>query len=375
MKKAVIIPDSFKGSLSSQQICDIIKEKVAVHFPDCETVAIPVADGGEGSADSFISALGGEKKYVTVKNPFFEDITTYYALLDRGKTAVIELACAAGLTLAEGRKNPLITTTYGFGQLLSDAAMHGCKKIIACLGGSCTNDGGTGAAAACGAVFTDKNGRQFIPTGRTLCDIADINLSALKNQFDGIQIVTMCDIDNPLCGKNGASYVFAPQKGAESADLPLLDDGLRHVGTLLSDKLGRNVLSLVGGGAAGGAGAGMSAFFGSLLMSGIDTLLDAVEFEKVIKDADVVFTGEGKLDSQSLGGKAVIGIARRAKKMNVPVIAIVGGAEYDLTEVYDEGVTAVFTVSRLAEDFSVSKFKAKENLAETIDNMLRLMRL
>lgn len=374
MKKAVVIPDSFKGSLSSSAICDVFKAQINNAFTDCETVYVPVADGGEGSVDCFLYALGGEKVYITVKNAFFEDTKAYYALIDGGQTAVIELASSAGLSFAENRKNPLITTTYGVGQMIADAAERGVKKIIAGLGGSCTNDAFTGAAAAAGIRFINGAGEAFIPTGGTLKDVAHIDCERLQEPLKSVSITAMCDIDNPLFGESGAAYVFAPQKGADSNAVAELDNGLAHISGIIKNDIGFDVSAIPGGGAAGGAGAGIFAFFGAELRSGIDVVLDTVGFEALAKGADYIFTGEGKLDRQSLGGKAVIGIARRAKPLNIPVIAVVGGAEYGLSEVYDEGVTSVFTINRLPQDFSQSRYRAEENLAETVENILRLIK-
>ena len=215
--KFILIPDSFKGTLSSAQICGIIKEKVDLHFPGSESVSVPVADGGEGSVDAFITAVGGTKVTVPGKGPYFEDIESYYGLIDNGSTAVIEMAAAAGLPMVENRKNPKKTTTYGVGQLILAAAESGVKKIIVGLGGSCTNDGGCGAAAAVGVKFYDKNGESFIPTGGTVIDIQRIDLSQKAAILNQVEIVTMCDIDNPMYGPTGAAHVFAPQKGADGS--------------------------------------------------------------------------------------------------------------------------------------------------------------
>ena len=375
MNKFVLIPDSFKGTLSSKEICSVMTERINARFPDAKTVSIPVADGGEGSVDCFISALGGEKVFVDCKNPYFEDMQGFYGLINDGQTAVIEMAACAGLPLVEDRKNPLKTTTYGVGQLILDAAKHGVKKIIVGLGGSCTNDFGLGAAAACGIKFLDKDGKCFVPTGGTLKDVKSIDFSEKSTLLDGVQIITMCDIDNPPYGESGAAYVFAPQKGADNQTVELLDQGVRQVCDLIKNTLGQDLSTLSGGGAAGAMGAGMVAFFGSTLKMGIDTVLDTVGFDEIISDADVIFTGEGKIDGQSLRGKVVIGVARSAKRQNVPVIAVVGGAEGDMEKAYEQGVTAVFSINRLPQDFSVSRHNSKENLAFAMDNLLRVLKI
>ena len=369
MKKILIIPDSFKGTLSAQQICAIVADQAMRHFPECTVQTIPVADGGEGTVDCFLSGIGGKKITCRVKGPFFDDTECSYALLPDG-TAVVETASCAGLPMVSGRENPLQTTTYGVGEMIRHAMDNGCRRVIVGLGGSCTNDCGAGAAAALGTVFRQADGTPFIPTGGTLCNVVSIEPATVS-----VPVIAMCDIQNPLYGDCGAAYVFAPQKGADDEAVRILDDGLRHMANRILSCLRIDVHSLPGGGAAGGLGAGMFAFCGAALRSGIETVLDTVRFDERIRDVDLVITGEGKLDSQSLDGKAVIGIAKRCKKQNVPVLAIVGGAQRNLPQVYDLGVTAVFPIGRLPEDFSISKNKSVENLRETADNIFRLLKV
>lgn len=374
--KFILIPDSFKGTLSSAQICGILKDKIDAHFPGSQVMSIPVADGGEGSVDAFLTALEGEKVYETVKNPYFEDMQAYYGLIDGGKTAVIEMAACAGLPLVEDRKNPALTTTYGVGQLILAAAKRGVSKIIVGLGGSSTNDGGCGAAAAAGIRFRNAAGEEFVPTGGTCADIADIDFSGRAKELEGIEIVTMCDIDNPMYGPTGAAYIFGPQKGADEKLVKELDAGILNLSRVIARVTGDDISQVPGTGAAGAMGAGMIAFFGSRLQMGIQTVLDTVEFDAIIRDADVIFTGEGKLDSQSLRGKVVIGIAERAKKQEKPVVAIVGGADdKEIGRAYEMGVSAVFSINRLPQDFSISRGHSEENLAYTADNILRLMKI
>lgn len=372
--KFVLIPDSFKGTLTSARICEIMEVKVRKYFPDSEIVAVPVADGGEGSVDAFLSAVGGERICVTVKNPYFEEMEACYGLIDGGETAVIEMASCAGLTLVEDRKNPMKTTTYGVGELILDAAKRGVKKIIVGLGGSCTNDGGCGAAAAVGVHFFDREGRGFVPTGGTLAEIEKIDFSEKENCLDGIEIVTMCDIDNPMYGPAGASMIFGPQKGADETMVFELDAGIRHLSEMILKETGNDISLVPGTGAAGAMGAGMIAFFDSRLQMGIQTVLDTVKFERMIRDADYIFTGEGRLDGQSLRGKVVIGIAERAKRVGKKVIVVVGGVkDQEIDRAYEMGVTAVFPINRLPQDFSVSRYRSEENLAGTMENILRLL--
>ncbi len=361
--------------MSSSEICAIMRHRILAHFPDCEVISIPVADGGEGTVECMLEAVGGERVQLCVKGPFMEDVESFYAIIDGGKTAVIEMAAAAGLPLAGERKDPRITTTYGVGQLMADAVRRSCKRIVVGLGGSCTNDMGIGAAAGAGARFYDADGVEFIPTGATLDRISAIDVSALRDLFDGVSITAMCDIDNPLYGELGAACVFAPQKGADEDTVKLLDDNLRAGAKAVCDSLGIDVSAIAGGGAAGGMGAGMVAFFGAELKSGIGTVLDTVNFDSVAAGADAIFTGEGKIDSQSLRGKVVIGVARRAKALGVPVIAIVGDIGDGIEPAYDMGVSAIFSTNRVAVDFSRAKLRARSDMALTMDTALRMLKL
>ncbi len=373
LKKVIVIPDSFKGTMSSGENCEITRREILAVYPGCEVIAVPVADGGEGSVDCFLSAMGGKRIEMRVTGPLGEQVDAFYGILPDGRTAVIEMAAAAGLPLAGERANPMIATTYGVGELMLDAASRGCTKIIMGLGGSATNDAGCGMAAALGFRFLRSDGSEFVPTGGTLSHVAWIegNAGCMK----GIEIITMCDIDNPPYGKTGAAYVFAPQKGADAAMVKNLDAGLVHICGIMKRDLGVDVSVLPGGGAAGGMGAGMAAFLGSPLKMGIETVLDTVKFDELLRGTDLVFTGEGKLDTQSLRGKAVIGIARRARAAGVPVVAVVGGYDECLDSAYAEGVSAVFSINRLPEPLNVSGPKTKENFAITMRNILRLINL
>lgn len=373
MKKFVLIPDSFKGTLSSTEICKITEQTLRRFEPDADILSIPVADGGEGSVDCFLTALGGERIFVDCQGPYMENIRAFYGLLKGGETAVVEMAAAAGLPMVEARKDPLHTTTYGVGQLILSAAQRGAKRIIVGLGGSCTNDFGCGAAYACGVRFYDEQGNSFMPVGGTLERVARIDLSQRSPLLDGVEIVTMCDIDNPPYGPHGAAYVFAPQKGADEVAVKLLDNGVKHLCEVVAETLGTDISALSGGGAAGAMGAGMVVFFGSVLKMGIDVVLETVRFSEKIENADMIFTGEGKIDSQSLRGKVVIGVARAAKRSGVPVVAVVGGADGDLSAAYAEGVTAVFSINRLPQDLSISRHHSAENLAFAVENIARLL--
>ena len=373
MEKILLVPDSFKGTLSSRQVCQVMAGQLRRFFPQAQVKSIPVADGGEGSVEAFLAAAGGERRTRTVTGPFGEPVEAFYGILGDGRTAVIEMAACAGLPLAEGRLNPERATTYGVGELLLAAKEAGCTKAILGLGGSCTNDGGAGAAAALGAKFTRADGAAFIPTGGTLGEIAALDVSPVAQALQGMELTAMCDIDNPLYGEAGAAAVFAPQKGADAAMVARLDAGLRHLGQVAARCLGRDFSHLPGAGAAGGLGFGMAAFCGAKLRMGIDAVLDAVGFDSLLPGTDVVFTGEGKIDSQSARGKVVSGVAVRCRKAGVPVVAVVGQIGQGFEEMYQQGLTAVFSINRAAQPFAESRFHAGENLALTMENIARLL--
>lgn len=370
MKKVILIPDSFKGSISSSEICGIMEKSIKKYFPSTQVISLPVADGGEGSVDAFLQAIGGNRIEIEVSGPYGKPINSFYGVL-KNSTAIVEMAAAAGLPLVGENKSAAKTTTYGVGELINHAVEAGYKKIVVGLGGSCTTDGGCGAAAAMGAVFKDSNGNEFVPTGETLSKIHSIDTSEISRRLSGVEIVSMCDIDNPLCGLTGAAHVFGPQKGADEEEVNLLDKGLENLAEVVKRDLKLDIKNLPGSGAAGGMGGGMVAFFESELKMGIEVVLDTVEFDSLLEGTDMVFTGEGKIDSQSLRGKVVIGVARHTKKFNVPLVAIVGDIEDPIDKAYDMGVSAVFSTNRLAKPFSEVKAFSKRNMELTMDNIMR----
>lgn len=374
MKKIVLIPDSFKGTLTSMQVCAILKEKILEHFPQCEVIAIPVADGGEGTVDCFLSALGGTRVPVVTKDPFFDAVESFYAVLPDQKTAVIEVAASIGLPLVENRKNPLLASSYGVGELIRHAVENGCKNILIGLGGSSTNDAGAGMASALGVKFF-SHGKSFVPTGGTLNQIEEIDLTDAKILLSDCSITAMCDVENPLYGKNGASFIFGPQKGATPEVVEELDRNLKHIADFLNDNLGIDISSLKGGGAAGGLGAGISAFLEGNLLSGIDAVLDTVHFDELITDADLIITGEGRIDSQSMQGKVICGVTKRAAAKKVPVIVIAGDAGEGAERAYELGVSSILSINRRPEPFESSRFKSAENLAFTADSLMRIFKM
>lgn len=375
MKRFILTPDSFKGTMSSIRICDIMEEAVKSHFLDAVVQKVPIADGGEGTVDCFMHAVGGERITVSVSGPFLDPVEASYLRLADKTTAVIEMASAAGLPLAEGRLDPSSASTFGVGQLIRDAVKNGCSKVILGLGGSATNDGGAGMAAALGVNFYDAEGQKFLPVGGSLDKIAKIDFSACRTLLESCHIIAMCDVTNPLCGPEGASAVFGPQKGADSEMVRLLDKNLGTLATKIAESGGSEVLKINGGGAAGGMGAGAVAFLGAELKSGIETMLDTVNFDGMLRDADYVLTGEGRLDGQSLRGKVVDGVARRAKAMRVPVIAIVGDIGDDIDGIYQSGVTAVLSINRVAVLFAQARKRCESDLRLTTDTLMTLLAL
>ena len=375
MQNFILVPDSFKGTLSAIEVCNIMKSSIKNLYKDANIISVPVADGGEGTVEAFLYALGGEKKSVWVSDAFNEQkILVHYAML-KDDIAVIEMAACAGLPLVKNRLEPDKTTTFGVGELIIDAINSGAKKIILGLGGSATNDGGCGMAAALGVKFKDEQDQEFIPTGGTLSQIYKIDMNNIYPKIKDVEFISMCDVDNPLCGKLGASAVFAPQKGADEDMVKLLDEGLAHLAKIIKRDLHIEVKDIKGAGAAGGLGAGSIAFLQSKLTKGIDVILDTIKFDELVSKADIVFTGEGKFDSQSLHGKVVMGVANRSQKYKTPVIVVTGAIGENIQEAYNKGITAIFSINKEPMEFSKSALKSKENMILTMENILRLLKI
>lgn len=375
MQNFILVPDSFKGTLSAIEVCNIMKSSIKNLYKDANIISVPVADGGEGTVDAFLYALGGEKKSIWVSDAFNEQkILAHYAML-KDDIAVIEMATCAGLPLVKNRLEPDKTTTFGVGELIIDAINSGAKKIILGLGGSATNDGGCGMAAALGVKFKDEQDQEFIPTGGTLSQIYKIDMNNIYSKIKDIEFISMCDVDNPLCGRLGASAVFAPQKGADEDMVKSLDEGLAHLAKIIKRDLHIEVKDIKGAGAAGGLGAGSIAFLQSKLTKGIDVILDTINFDELVSKADIVFTGEGKFDSQSLHGKVVMGVANRSQKYKTPVIVVTGAIGENIQEAYNKGITAIFSINKEPMEFSKSALKSKENMILTMENILRLLKI
>jgi len=374
MDKCIVIPDSFKGTMSSAEVSDIVKEEILNIFPKCNVRCIPIADGGEGTVEAFLKSLSnGKKVMISASGPYMEKMDVSYAVFE--DIAVIEMASCAGLPLVEKCENPLLTTTYGVGeQILHAISNYPVKRVILGLGGSCTNDAGCGCAAALGAIFKDNEGNNFIPTGGSIDKIESIDISQVSIKLKDIQIIAMCDVNNPMHGITGAAHIFAPQKGADSDMVLKLDKNLKFLDELLKKQLGKAVGSIEGAGAAGAFGAGVIAFMGGSLQSGIETILDMVKFDDELKDTNLVITGEGRLDNQTLSGKVIAGIAKRAMYAEVPVTVIAGAVEEDIEEIYAQGVSAVFSINKKPLAFEEARKYSKKNLAFTVRNIMKLLK-
>ena len=374
--KIVLAPDSFKGNLTSLQVAAALEKGIRRVLPNAQCIKVPMADGGEGTVQSLVDGEGGKFVRKKVTGPAGKPVTARYGFLADGKTAVIEMAEASGLPYVKGKeKNPMKTTSYGTGELILDAINKGAEKIIIGIGGSATTDGGTGMAQALGIKFLDKNGKEIkeYGAGGMLNKIAKIDMSGIDARINKTKIIVASDVENPLYGKKGAAYVFGPQKGATSTMVKTLDANLKYFGNLLKKDLGKDVRTLKGAGAAGGLGAGLVAFTGAKLKSGIDIVVDATRLKKHLKDADLVITGEGRVDSQTAFGKTPAGVAKVAKKFKVPTIAIGGGISDDAREVFTHGIDGL--ASACARDMTLEDAinNSKDHLANAAERVIRLV--
>lgn len=354
----LIAPDSFKGTLTASEVCDIIGRAFEDEIKNITVTKLPVADGGEGLCSCIKEIAGGEDISVNVSGVFGEKMNAVYLMLP-DKTAVIETASCAGLPLAGSRKNPALTTTRGVGEMILDAVSRGARKILLGLGGSATNDCGAGMASALGYVFLDKDGNSVEPTGGNLSVIDCIFVPDSRIQ---IPVTAACDVENPLYGKNGAAYVFAPQKGADEECVELLDRGLRSFARVIEKTFGADVSDMRGAGAAGGLGAGAVVFLDAVLKKGIDIILDITDFDRKLERADLVITGEGRLDFQSVNGKVISGVAERAARKNKKVITICGCRGEGAEEIRKLGVSESYYSCPVPKPFDEVKASCREDL-------------
>ncbi|HAZ37923.1 MAG TPA: glycerate kinase [Clostridiaceae bacterium] len=374
--KIVVAPDSFKGSLTAMEVAEAIERGIKKVDEKIEVIKAPMADGGEGTVQSLVDATGGKIIETFVSDPLLRRIKAFYGILGDNKTAVIEMAAASGLPLLrEDERNPLKTTTYGTGELILDALNRGCRNIIIGIGGSATNDGGEGMAKALGVEFTDRDGKDIGFGGGSLYKLYKIDLSKIDKRIYECNISAACDVDNPLCGERGASFVFGPQKGASPKDVKILDNNLRHYGEMIEKTLGKKIINYEGAGAAGGLGAGLLVFLNAELKRGVEIVIETTGLEKKIKDADLVITGEGMIDFQTAFGKTPYGVVQVASKYGVPVIAIAGGIGKDANTLYNKGFKSIFSIV----DRPMSLNEAMENgsmlLEDTAERIMRALKI
>lgn len=374
--KVVIAIDSLKGSLSSMEAGMAIKDGILAAKPDAEVIVKPLADGGEGTTDALIEGMNGERIDLTVTGPMHTPVDAYYGYLKDTNTAVMEMASAAGITLVpDSEKNPLLATSYGVGEMINDAIQRGCRNFIIGIGGSVTNDGGIGMLKALGVRFLDENDEDAGEGGQALAKVARIDVSGMNPLLKECHIQVACDVNNPLCGKNGSTYVYGPQKGVTEDMKKTLDEAMAHFARVTSETLENDYMNTPGAGAAGGLGYAFLAYTGAALTPGIELILDAVGLEEELSSADVVVTGEGRLDFQTAMGKAPVGVARLAKKYNAKVIAFAGSVTKEATACNKEGIDAFFPILRgvctLAE--AMDPVAARNNMTATVEQVFRLL--
>ena len=369
LKKIVVASDSFKGSLTSLDVAQNVEKAIREVYPLCDVLKVNVADGGEGTMEALQQTLGGVRVSLVVKDPLGRDIEATYVILNDGITAVVEMSAASGLPLLKSdERNPLKTSTYGTGQLICDALDRGCRKILVGIGGSATNDAGMGMLQALGFRFLDAQGNQLQPVGENLQLVSSIDSTGRHPDLDKTEFVVACDVKAPLFGRNGAAYVFAPQKGADQKMVEMLDAGLRHFSEVSSAMAGYDCSQMQGTGAAGGLGYAFRQYLDARLERGIEMVLDAIGFDDIISGADLVITGEGRVDSQTLTGKTPFGVAQHAHRQRIPVVVIGGSVEIDVLQVREAGFNDVIQVTPL--DMPLSVAMRPEVAAENVYNAI-----
>ncbi|WP_332628560.1 glycerate kinase [Halalkalibacter flavus] len=370
MKKIVIAPDSFKESLTALEAANAIEEGLKEVLPGSQFVKVPMADGGEGTVQSLVDATGGQIEHATVTGPLGDKVKGFYGLLGDGKTAVIEMAAASGLELVPRKKrDPMIATTFGTGELISIALDKGVERFIIGIGGSATNDGGAGMVQALGGKLVDQDGLDIPFGGAGLAKLERIDLSTFDIRLANVKVDVACDVDNPLIGPKGASAIYGPQKGATPEQIELLDANLAHYASVIKRDVGKDIQDVPGAGAAGGLGAGLLAFLPAELKRGGDLVIEATKLEEAVRDADLVITGEGGVNHQTIHGKTPICVANTAKKYDVPVIALAGSLTNDYTNLYDHGIDALFSIVPGAVTLEEALETGYENMKNTARNL------
>ena len=375
--KIVAAIDSFKGSMTSLEVSEAFEKGVKKVYKDAEFLKIPLADGGEGTVEALISNLNGKMINIRVKDPLMREIDSFYGISGDGKTAIIEMAAASGLPLlSPDERNPLKATTFGTGELIKDALEKGCREFIIGIGGSATNDAGTGMLSALGYVFLDENGNELVPNGENLAKIRSFRDDKVIKEVSKAKFLIACDVDNPFYGPNGAACVYGKQKGATKEIIKILDNGMKNFSDVIKEIIKTDISNISGSGAAGGLGGAFMAFFNAELKPGIDIITEKIELENKINGSDYVITGEGRIDFQSAMGKTPSGVAKLAKKHGIPVIAIGGSVDDEIGNIYDCGITAAFSIMdspmTLLEAMDTSN--AKRLVEKTAEQIFRLIK-
>ncbi|HEY8401708.1 MAG TPA: glycerate kinase [Cytophagaceae bacterium] len=375
--KILICPDSFKESLAAQEVAECIAQGIWGVMPEVEIQQLPLADGGEGTCSILVSNTGGQLQQTEVHDPLMRKISSYYGILGDGETAVIEMSVASGLELLkENERNPLVTTTYGTGELIKHAIKNGCRKLIIGLGGSATNDAGAGMAAALGYQLLDAEGKPVGWGGGSLGELASIEVDKdLLKSLLNVKVIAACDVTNPLTGTTGASYVYGPQKGASPDQVKILDNNLKSFAKVIERDLGKSIADTPGAGAAGGLGAGVMTFLNAELRSGFGIVAEILKLEEAIKSADLVITGEGRVDAQTLKGKVPAGVAGMAARYNKPVVVFTGAIGEGAEALYKEGVSVIVPIVDGPMELSEAKQKTGELLKKSAERTMRLVRL
>lgn len=374
----LIAMDAFKGCTSSHELSDALKKGILAVFPDATTSAYEIADGGEGTLEAMVANRGGKILTCKVHDPLMQSIDAPYAILDDGLTCVIEMARASGLPLVpKDKRNPLKTTTFGVGELIADAIHRGCRHFIVGIGGSATHDAGAGMLQALGFSFLDKDHREVERGGGALGEIVRIDASGALGALAQCTFTIACDVDNPMYGERGAAQIYARQKGASEEAVLVLDANVKHFATLIEKTLGKEVAHIEGSGAAGALGGGFLAFLNATLCSGIDIILDAIDFDARLQTADFVITGEGKVDAQSLMGKVISGISKRCAKARVPLIVLAGSVEEDASKAHENGVSALFSILQtpMSLEEAMEKEATLRRVTQSAEEIFRLIKV
>ena len=379
MKKDLVIvlaPDSFKESMTAKEVCVAMERGIKKVNSNIQCIHVPMADGGEGTMQSLVDATGGEVYSLEVVGPLGNKVKAEYGILGNGEIGVLEMASASGIHLVSlEERNPLITTTYGTGELIKACLDRGVKKLLIGIGGSATNDGGVGVIQALSGRLLDKEGNELGFGGGELEKLDRIDLTNFDRRLKDVVIEVACDVSNPLCGENGASYIFGPQKGASVEMIKILDNNLKHYAKVIKEQFGKDVLEIAGAGAAGGLGAGLMVFLNGNLKKGIEIVIEYSGLEKKVKNCDMVWTGEGSIDFQTQYGKTPLGVATVAKKYNKPVVALAGRVGDDIDILYEKGIDSIFGIMRGVTTIDEALKNGKENIERTSENIARLMEM